>query len=45
MATALMNKLIHSPTAALKDSSEDKDTLVAIIRKLYGINGEKVEKK
>jgi glutamyl-tRNA reductase len=45
MATALTNKLIHSPTAALKDSSEDKDTLVAIIRKLYGINGEKVEKK
>ena len=45
MATALMNKLIHPPTAALKDSSEDKDSMVAIIRKLYGINGENIEKK
>ena len=40
MATALVNKLIHPPTAALKDSSEDKDIMVATIRKLYGINGE-----
>lgn len=45
MATAIMNKLIHPPTAALKDSSEDKETFVAVIRKLYGINGEKGEKK
>jgi glutamyl-tRNA reductase len=45
MATVLMNKLIHPPTAALKESSEDKDALVATIRKLYGINGEKIEKK
>jgi glutamyl-tRNA reductase len=40
MATALVNKLIHPPTAALKEASEDKDTMAAIIRKLYGINGE-----
>jgi len=38
MATALMNKLIHPPTAALKDSSDDKESLVALIRKLYGID-------
>jgi len=41
MATALMNKLIHPPTAALKEDSEDKDILVATIRKLYGIDGKK----
>jgi len=43
MATALMNKLIHPPTAALKEDSENKDALVAAIRRLYGINGEKNE--
>jgi glutamyl-tRNA reductase len=41
MATALMNKLIHPPTAALKEDSEDKDILVATIRKLYGIDGKR----
>ena len=40
MATALVNKLIHPPTAALKEASEDKDAMVATIRRLYGINGE-----
>lgn len=40
MATALMNKLIHPPTAALKDSSADKESLVALVRKLYGIDEE-----
>jgi len=40
MAAALMNKLIHPPTAALKESSEDKESLVALIRKLYGIDEE-----
>jgi glutamyl-tRNA reductase len=41
MATALVNKLIHPPTAALKEDSENKDMLVAAIRRLYGIDGEK----
>ncbi len=40
MATALVNKLIHPPTAALKEASEDKDAMVATIRRLYGIDGE-----
>jgi glutamyl-tRNA reductase len=43
MATALVNKLIHPPTAALKADSENRDLLVAAIRKLYGIDGEKNE--
>jgi glutamyl-tRNA reductase len=41
MATAIMNKLIHPPTAALKGDVENKEMLVAAIRRLYGINGEK----
>ena len=41
MATAIMNKLIHPPTAALKEDSENKDILVATIKRLYGIEGEK----
>jgi glutamyl-tRNA reductase len=40
MAAALVNKLIHPPTAALKEASEDKDAMVATIRRLYGIDGE-----
>jgi glutamyl-tRNA reductase len=40
MATAIVNKLIHPPTAALKEDSEDKDALIATIKRLYGINGE-----
>jgi glutamyl-tRNA reductase len=43
MATAIVNKLIHPPTAALKEDSENKETLVAMIRKLYGIDEEKIE--
>ncbi len=38
MAAALINKMVHPPTAALKEDSEDKDVLVATIRKLYGID-------
>lgn len=36
----IVNKLIHPPTAALKQDSEDKDELIAMIKRLYGINGE-----
>jgi glutamyl-tRNA reductase len=43
MAAALMNKLIHPPTAALKGDLENKEILVATIRKLYGIDEEKSE--
>ncbi|MEW6569594.1 MAG: glutamyl-tRNA reductase [Nitrospirota bacterium] len=43
MASAIVNKLIHPPTAALKENSEEKDLLVALIRKLYAIDGEKDE--
>jgi glutamyl-tRNA reductase len=43
MATAIMNKLIHPPTAALKEDPENKDALVAAIRRLYGIDGERHE--
>ncbi len=43
MATAIMNKLIHPPTAALKGDTENKEMLVAAVRRLYGIDGEKHE--
>ena len=44
-ATAIMNKLIHPPTAALKDDTEDRDELIAMIKKLYGINGDDNEEE
>ncbi len=43
LATAIVNKLIHPPTSALKEDAEDKDELIAMIKKLYGINGGSVE--
>jgi glutamyl-tRNA reductase len=44
MAASIVNKLIHPPTAALKDDVEDRDFLIAVIKRLYGINGEDNEK-
>lgn len=38
LANAIINKLIHPPTAALKEDSEDRDILIAAIRKLYGLD-------
>lgn len=43
MAAAIINKLMHPPTAALKEDSEDRDELIAMIKKLYGINGDENE--
>jgi glutamyl-tRNA reductase len=38
LATAIVNKLIHPPTVALKEDTEDRDELIAMIKRLYGIN-------
>lgn len=43
MASAIMNKLIHPPTAALKEDAEDRDELIATIKKLYALNGDDQE--
>ncbi len=43
MATAIVNKLLHPPTVVLKEDSEDRDELIALIKKLYGINGDENE--
>lgn len=40
MAAAIINKIIHPPTVALKEDTEDRDELIAMIKKLYGINGD-----
>lgn len=43
MAAAIMNKLIHPPTVALKEDAEDRDALIATIKKLYALNGDDQE--
>jgi len=43
MASSIINKFIHPPTIALKKDSEDRDLMVAIIKKLYGIDNEEKE--
>jgi glutamyl-tRNA reductase len=45
MATAIINKLIHPPTVALKEDSEDKEMMIAAIKRLYGLDGVKNEDK
>lgn len=37
LANTLINKLIHPPTAALKEDAEDKDVLIATLKKLYDL--------
>ncbi len=43
MATAIVNKLIHPPTVAIKEDREDRDELIATIKKLYGIGDDEAE--
>ncbi|MBF0559074.1 MAG: glutamyl-tRNA reductase [Nitrospirae bacterium] len=43
LASSIVNKLIHPPTTALKEDAEDRDELIAMIKKLYGINWENHE--
>ncbi len=38
LATSIINKLVHPPTAALKEDTEDKDELIAMIKRLYGLD-------
>lgn len=45
MASSLINKLIHAPTVALREDSEDRDIMIATIKRLYGLNGEDNDKK
>jgi len=45
MAGGIINKLIHAPTVALKNDAEDKDMLIALIKRLYDLNGEDNEKE
>jgi len=45
LAGSIINKLIHAPTVALKNDAEDKDVLIALIKRLYDLNGEDDEKK
>jgi len=40
LASAITNKLIHPPTAALKEDAEDKDELIALVKRLYGLGEE-----
>ncbi len=40
MANALVNKLIHPPTVALKENNVDKWALIETIQRLYGLDEE-----
>jgi glutamyl-tRNA reductase len=45
LAGSIMNKLMHPPTVALKHDTEDKDVMIAMIKRLYGLNGEDDEEE
>ncbi len=40
LSISIVNKLIHPPTAALKEEHDDKDLMVDMIKKLYGLETE-----
>jgi glutamyl-tRNA reductase len=44
LASSIVNKLIHAPTVALKEDAEDKDIMIATIKRLYGLDGEDDDK-
>ncbi|MCI4625924.1 MAG: glutamyl-tRNA reductase [Candidatus Magnetoovum sp. WYHC-5] len=39
MANTIVNKLIHPPTAALKEDTDDRDMLIETVRRIYSLNG------
>lgn len=41
LTKAIVNKLVHHPTVALKFEEGDRDELIATIKRLYGLNSEK----
>jgi glutamyl-tRNA reductase len=38
LVSAIVNKMVHPPTAALKEDAEDKDELIAMVKRLYGLD-------
>ncbi len=40
LVTAIVNKLIHNPTVALRENAEDRELLTMAVKKLYGLNGD-----
>jgi glutamyl-tRNA reductase len=44
LTNSLVNKLIHFPTAVLKSDSEDRETIIEIINRMYNLNAKSVEK-
>ncbi|MDO8281573.1 MAG: glutamyl-tRNA reductase [Thermodesulfovibrionia bacterium] len=41
LASSIVNKIIHGPTAALKSAEDDKEIVVDVIRRLFDLEGEK----
>ncbi|KAF0181025.1 MAG: glutamyl-tRNA reductase [Nitrospirae bacterium] len=40
LVTAIVNKLVHNPTVALKENADDRELLAMAVKKLYGLNGD-----
>jgi len=40
LTQSIINKIMHSPTVALKNNCKDKDTLIFAARRLFGIDSE-----
>ncbi|MBI5410003.1 MAG: glutamyl-tRNA reductase [Nitrospirae bacterium] len=40
LTASIVNKLIHPPTAALKEENDNRDELIAAVKKLYGLNND-----
>jgi glutamyl-tRNA reductase len=38
LANSITNKLMHSPTVAMKESDEDRELMTYIAKKLYGLD-------
>lgn len=38
LLSAVVNKMLHYPTVALKETNEDRDAVLSVVKKIYGLN-------
>lgn len=43
LLSAVVNKMLHYPTVALKETNGDREAVLSVVKKIYGLNGDDEE--
>jgi len=43
LLNAVVNKMLHYPTVALKETNGDREAVLSVVKKIYGLNGDDEE--